>query len=123
MKEKNFTFKSDYETWVFSKSKTKAFELIRTNTSEILWFYFENITTPHEAWDKLEIFFGKVDIIKVIQIEAQLIALSQHLNQLRRLLILRSLILISVALLRRRVVLLMTFMVSLVILRPISTRS
>ena len=76
IKKKTFTFKSDYETWSFTKATGEAFGLIRANVSESMWFHLDSITTPHEAWDKLESLFGKFDIMRAMQIDAQLIALS-----------------------------------------------
>jgi len=76
IKEQKFTFKSDYETWSFTKATGEAFVLIKSNVSEILWFHIDIITTPHEAWDKLESLFGKVDTMRAMQIDVQLTALS-----------------------------------------------
>ena len=76
IKEQKFTFKSDYETWSFTKATSEAFGLIKANVSESLWFHLDNITTPHDAWDKLESLFSKVDTMRAMQIDAQLTALS-----------------------------------------------
>ena len=66
IEEQKFTFKSDYETWSFTKETSEAFGLIKLNVSESLWFHLNSITTPPESWDKLESFFGKVDTMRAM---------------------------------------------------------
>ena len=53
----------------------EAFGFLCTHFSRDLLFYLEYLRTPKEAWEKLEVLFGKQDEIQGHILENELIAL------------------------------------------------
>jgi hypothetical protein len=50
--------------------------LIKISISHDLRFHLKEIDDPHEAWEKIEFVFGKLNIIRAQQLENQVLTLS-----------------------------------------------
>ena len=53
----------------------EAHGLIRMSISPNLRFHLKEIDDPHEAWEKIESVFGKLNIIRAQQLENQVLTL------------------------------------------------
>jgi hypothetical protein len=75
-KELEPTDDEKYVKWINRNDEARG--LIKMSISPDLRFHLQGIDAPNKAWEKLEVVFGKHNIIRAHQLENQLMTLSPN---------------------------------------------